>query len=285
MFSIIFNMMDDMKDNGVYDKANNFIMADHGENDLAQWSALLYKPAGSTGKYTENTAPVSAFDVTSTLNEIAGGDPKDIASGRTLSDIKEGEKRTRSFYRTSGNNATLNTDEYQTEGDASDADSMKLHKQYLLQDADSAADPYILGNKLSFRLNEATANVYCTEGFRTPAGGTTRIEGHHAQMVIPIDSPPKDGNLVVTLTRRDTLIDGDVTIAANGKTVYEEKDMTPKEYDPHDMQFTVPVSCLKDNTLTLDITFSAIPESEDDKPAGKRTLAVRVTTLVITAEE
>ena len=267
IFNIIFNMMDDMKDNGVYDKANIFIMADHGENDLAQWSALLYKPAGSTGKYTENTAPVSAFDVTSTLNEIAGGDPKDIASGRTLSDIKEGEKRTRSFYRTSGSNATLNTDEYQTESTASDADSMKLYKQYPLQDASAAAEPYILGNKLSFRLNEATANIYCTEGFRSPDGGTTSIEGHHAQMVIPLDTPPKDGNLVVTLTRRDILVDGDMTITANGETVYEEKDMTPKSYDSHELQFTVPVSALKDDTLTLDITFSAIPKSEDNKDA------------------
>ena len=285
IFNIIFNMMDDMKDNGVYDKANIFIMADHGENDLAQWSALLYKPAGSTGKYTESTAPVSAFDVTSTLNEIAGGDPKDIASGRTLSDIKEGEKRTRSFYRTSGSNATLNTDEYQTESTASDADSMKLYKQYPLQDASAAAEPYILGNKLSFRLNEATANIYCTDGFRSPDGGTTSIEGHHAQMVIPIDTPPKDGNLVVTLTRRDILVDGDMTITANGETVYEEKDMTPKSYDSHELQFTVPVSALKDNTLTLDITFSAIPKSEDNKDAGKRTRAIRVSDLVITAEE
>ena len=285
IFNINVNMMDDMKDNGVYDKANIFIMADHGENDLAQWSALLYKPAGSTGKYTVSTAPVSAFDVTSTLNEIAGGDPKDIASGRTLSDIKEGEKRTRSFYRTSGSNATLNTDEYQTESTASDADSMKLYKQYPLQDASAAAEPYILGNKLSFRLNEATANIYCTEGFRSPDGGTTSIEGHHAQMVIPLDTPPKDGNLVVTLTRRDILVDGDMTITANGETVYEEKDMTPKSYDSHELQFTVPVSALKDDTLTLDITFSAIPKSEDNKDAGKRTRAIRVSDLVITAEE
>ena len=104
-------------------------------------------------------------------------------------------------------------------------------------------------------------------------------------MVIPIDTPPKDGNLVVTLSRRDILVDGDMTITVNGETVYEEKDMTPKSYDSHELQFTVPVSALKDDTLTLDITFSAIPKSEDNKDAGKRTRAIRVSDLVITAEE
>lgn len=104
-------------------------------------------------------------------------------------------------------------------------------------------------------------------------------------MVIPLDTPPKDGNLVVTLTAVTSWWTATMTITANGETVYEEKDMTPKSYDSHELQFTVPVSALKDDTLTLDITFSAIPKSEDNKDAGKRTCAIRVSDLVITAEE
>ena len=56
-FHIIFDMLDDLKENGVYDKSNIIIMSDHGDKDQAQWGTLLYKPAGSTGAYNDEQRP------------------------------------------------------------------------------------------------------------------------------------------------------------------------------------------------------------------------------------
>lgn len=51
------------------------------------------------------------------------------------------------------------------------------------------------------------------------------------------------------------------------------------------LTFEVPVSALKDGKLTLDFTFTDIPESEEEKEAGTRMQTVRATKLVIDAAE
>ena len=97
MFKIVFAMLDDMKANGVYDNSNIFIIADHGAKrnlgngvyGMCQFAACLYKPAGSTGAFTTNDAPVSLLDVTATLDAIAGGDYSQVGSGRTVYEIQE----------------------------------------------------------------------------------------------------------------------------------------------------------------------------------------------------
>lgn len=277
-FHIIFDMLNNMRENGVYDNANIFIIADHGDNDKAQWAACLYKPAGATGKYTVSNAPVSFLDLTSTLDKIAGGDYTQVGSGRPLEDIKENETRTRTMYL---NNGTFVTGMYQTDSHASDADQLKLVKEYQLQDA-SSIEPYTLGTELSFSITEATGNVYCTHGFRTAMGATTTMEGHQSQMVIPIEDPPKNGELTVSLTYRDVVNATNMVITAGGEQVFEQ-DMKAQSYEGETITFNVPVTTLKDNQLTLDFTFADIPESEEEQAENSRTQTVRISKLVITA--
>lgn len=282
VFLIVKTMLEDMKANGVYDNANILIMADHGEQDLCQYAMCLYKPAGSTGAMKTSAAPISFLDISPTLDAIAGGDYKRIGSGRLLSDVQEGETRTRSFYLNVGSNANVITGRYETTGNAADASSLKLVQEYEISDASSQED-YQLDTQLSFAGNVATANVYCTHGFRAATNETTHMEGRYAQMVLPIADAPTSGELQVTLTYSHPYLDTDCTISVNGADYYTGHLEQDGDCDP--MQFTVPVSALKDGKLTLDFTFSGIDESEEDKPTGQRQRSIKARTLTVQAAD
>ena len=277
-FHIIFDMLDDLKENGVYDKSNIIIMSDHGDKGKAQGGTLLYKPAGSTGAYKTNSAPVSFLDIPATLASIAGGDVSDAGTGKTLDDIKEGETRTRTMYLHSGTNATNCTDEYQSTAHASDSDALKLVKQYTISD-NSTIPAYQLGKPLSFTIDKATGNVYCTYGFRTVQTNTTCMEGYRSQLVIPIENPPESGDLTATLSYKDVITACHMTITVDGETVLEH-DFARKDRNGK-VTFTFPASALKDGKLTIDFTVPSLPESEEDKEPGHRTKTVRITGLVI----
>lgn len=293
VFKIVFAMLDDMKANGVYDNSNIFIIADHGAKrnlgngvyGMCQFAACLYKPAGSTGAFTTNDAPVSLLDVTATLDAIAGGDYSQVGSGRTVYEIQEGETRTRTFYLPIGSNSTYITGQYETTAHARDPQALKLVKQYEIQVADK--NSYTLGDVLSFSsfpgANEKVGNVYCTHGFRATATKTTRMEGRYAQMVIPIANPPETGSLTVRLEHSSMVKESHLVISAGGKQVFRQNMV--KSHGQETLTFDVPVSALEDGTLTLDFTFTDVSESEEDKEAGTRTQTMPVTKLVITAAE
>ena len=279
VFLIVKTMLEDMKANGIYDNANILIMADHGDKGLCQYAMCLYKPAGSTGDLKTSAAPISFLDIAPTLDAIAGGDYQDVGSGRLLSDTQEGETRTRSFYRNVGSNANVITGRYETTKQASDSDALELVQEYEISDASNQED-YQLGTQLSFAGNVATANVYCTHGFRAATNETTHMEGRYAQMVLPIADAPTSGELQVTLTYSHPFLDTDYTISVNGTNYYTGHLEEGGKCDP--MQFTVPASELKDGKLTLDFTFSGIDESEEDKPTGHRQRSIKARTLTIT---
>lgn len=184
-FHIIFDMLDDLKENGVYDKSNIIIMSDHGDKGKAQWGTLLYKPGRVPPALIRPTAPRSpSWTSPPPWPPSPVEDVSDAGTGKTLDDIKEGETRTRTMYLHSGTNATNCTDEYQSTAHASDSDALKLVKQYTISD-NSTIPAYQLGKPLSFTIDKATGNVYCTYGFRTVQTNTTCMEGYRSQLVIP----------------------------------------------------------------------------------------------------
>ncbi len=278
IFHILQDMLEDLKENGVYDQSNILIIADHGDKGKCQYAACLYKPAGSTGDYTVSNAPVSFLDVPATIDAIAGGDVSQVGSGITLTDSKEGETRTRTMYLNIGTNATFITGQYESTANASDADALELVNQYKVLDA-SAAEPYTLGDELYFISEKPTANVYCTHGFRTVQTKTTRMEGRYAQMVIPIANPPESGKLKVSLEYNSVVHETHMTVSVGGEQVFEHNMV--KTDGKKTLSFEVPVSALEDGKLTLDFTLTDIPESEEEKEAGTRTQTVRATKLVI----
>ena len=282
VFHIVFELLDSMRENGVYDKANILIVADHGDKGKAQWAACLYKPAGATGEFKTNKGPVSFLDLPATLDSIAGGDVSKVGSGKTVTEGASAGKRTRTMYLNIGNNATFVTGEYHTDDHASVAKSLKLVNQYDVTDA-STIKPYKLGKELFFTSEKATANAYCTHGFRTVNTNTTRMEGHWSQMVIPIKKPPKTGNLRFSMEYYSVKNESHMVVTVGGKTVFEQ-DMV-KSRDHKTIDFDVPVSALEEDRLTVNFTFDDIPESEEEKDPGTRMQTVRATKLIITAEE
>lgn len=283
VFHIVKDMLEDMKENGVYDNANIFIIADHGDKGKCQYAACLYKPAGSTGAYATSDAPISFADISATFADIAGADPSTAGSGTPLTDVAEGETRTRNYYLNIGTNADFITGEFESDGHASDTDALKLVDQYEVLSGGSV-DAYPLGKELSFASDRADANLYCTHGFRTVQTNTTRTEGRYAQMVIPIADPPKSGTLTVRYGLSNHMMhDSHMIITVGGETVFEDDMVTP--YHSKEIVFDVPVSALEDGTLTIDFEFTDVPESEEEKDAGTRRQTLKLTTLTITAGE
>ena len=282
IFQIVEDMMADMKKNGVYDKSNIFIIADHGDKGKFQWAMCLYKPAGATGELKTSDAPVSLLDVTTTLDALAGGDSSKVGAGRTLTEVKEKEARARNYYLNVGSNATFITGEFETTGHASDSEALKLVHEYDVTDPADIPD-YRLGTELSFAGDKATANVYCTHGFRTATNATTHMEGRTGQMVIPIADPPGDGELEVKLELSSVKNATPMEIRVGDKTVLslDLKDPLPKKDKVQ--TFRVPVSALEDGKLTLDFTFSGIPAGEEDKPAGTRLRSVKLKGITVRA--
>lgn len=283
VFHILRDMLEDLQESGVYDKSNILIIGDHGDKGKCQYTACLYKPAGSTGAYTVSDAPISFLDVPATIAAIAGGDSSKVGSGLTLTDIQEGTSRVRKYYLNIGSNASCITGEYETTGHASDTDALNLVNQYEVTSAADATD-YQLGTELSFAGNKATANVYCTRGFRDATNVTTHMEGRYAQMVIPIADPPEHGNLQVAMGFSSVINESHLVVSVNGETVFED-DLT-KQYDKKkEIAFQVPVTALKDNQLTIDFTYTDIPEREEEKDAGTRMQTIKATTLVISVAD
>lgn len=85
-----------LKDNGVYDKCDIILMADHGHSVYydKKYPLLMYKPANQqTTGITVSKAPISYDELFPTLKMLAGAEP----GGRTIFDIAEDEQRVRIF--------------------------------------------------------------------------------------------------------------------------------------------------------------------------------------------
>lgn len=88
-----------LKENGVYDNSDIFVLADHGLylHYDKKYPLLMCKPADQTGTgITVSNAPISMNDVYPTLIRLAGGE----TDGRTIFDIGEDEERVRHFVST-----------------------------------------------------------------------------------------------------------------------------------------------------------------------------------------
>lgn len=96
---IIGEYLQTLKEYGVYDNSDIFIMADHGyRNEYKDCSVMtplfMYKPAYSTDTGIKiSNAPISHADLFPTYVKLAGGEPEE----RTIFDIPEDEERVRYF--------------------------------------------------------------------------------------------------------------------------------------------------------------------------------------------
>lgn len=273
-FTYLFEMFDDMKENGVFDKSTIIVTADHGDIDLVQHPILLIKKANAKrgSGYKTSEAPVSHFDLPATLvSTLTGADYSSYGSGKSYFDIKEGESRTRTFYLNTGSNKDARVEEYRVKGSAYDDKSMELMDCYYTNGG--VQEKYKLGTLLTFTM-DATANVYCTEGFRQTTGWRTPMAGPKGQMVIPIDSIPKDAeDLHVYFGVQNIDLETTCTIEANGRQIF--KGELESSMEDEGLNLLVPTKIMpNNNVLTLDFYFDGVDESEMDLDVNERTMTI-----------
>lgn len=285
-FNYLKQYFDNMKENGVYDKATIIITADHGDiNPVPSHPILLVKKSGDNEGYTVNENPTSHFDLLPTMADSLGlSDYSKYASGKTFSDITKDENRSRYFYNNTGSNNNSRVDEFELAPGISayDMDNTKLINSYKYKGGET--NKYRLGTKLTFEI-DATANVYCTEGFRQTTGWRTPMAGYYSKMEIPIESVPSNAsflNVHLGVQYVDTVTP--VRVKANGTEIFDGT-IDNENYKNEIWELKVPRELIgNDNTLTLEFEYYELDPEEMDLDINDRTLTVSLNTFMIDAE-
>lgn len=278
-FAYLFKMLDDLRENGMYENATIIITADNGDTAMNQNPLLLVKEKGKSEGYTVSDAPVSLFDLPSTVASTATARYSSYGSGRTFFDAENSKSsRIRYFYLNAGSNADSRIEEYKCTADAADSSKLTLMNNFYIFGGE--VENYVLGTELKFTTDE-TAAVYCTEGFGHTNGWRTILRGPVGQMVIPIESIPESApDLHVYFNVMSVYENTACVIRANGKVVFDrELDSSVKK---NGLNFRVPASVIgPDNTLTLDFEFPDVDQSELNLGANERTAIIAFTSFKI----
>ncbi|MBQ3416344.1 MAG: hypothetical protein IJH32_00700 [Ruminococcus sp.] len=275
----VFEMIDDLIDDGKYDSTEIIITGDNGERNLSQHPMLLYKPKNAAGAYTESDAPVTLFDLPSTLASSVSSKYYLYGSGKTFKDAEKlYEERVRYFYLNAGSNADSRVEQYKSSSKASDYLHMTLQNNYYVNGG--VVENYRLGEELMFTTDE-TAAIYCTEGFGHTNGYRTMLRGPHGQMVIPIENVPQnDDDLHVFFNVLSVSEPTECIIYANGEEVYDRV-LNPAMRNTG-LNFLVPEWIIDtDGTLTLDFYFPEISDDEMNLEANDRTIIMSFTSFKI----
>ncbi|MBQ7134359.1 MAG: hypothetical protein IJO20_07675 [Ruminococcus sp.] len=269
-FNCLFSMLDDLKSNGVYENATIIITADVGNKEFNQHPLLLIKESGKSEGYETDSAPLSLFDFAPTLLSPLSENYTEYGSGKTFFDFESDATRTRYFYLNTGENADTRIEQYSTRGNADDTEKMRLLDSFY---SSTEITDYRLGTSRTFTM-DATANMYCVEGFLSTTGWRTPLAGPQAQMVIPIASIPGDAEDIHAYFEIHSIsTPSDCIIYANGRQVYSGT--INKSSINEGLNFTIPSSLIgNDNTVTLSFRFTDIDDSEMDLDLNKRTKTV-----------
>lgn len=117
--TLIRELINQMKNLGIYDCSSIVIMADHGRNDSRQNPILYIKGRNERHPMKENAAPVAWGDLQKAIARLADGEKSD-----NLFDYKEGDYRERLYYSYDvfGNDPII---EYIQYGNAGDLESLR----------------------------------------------------------------------------------------------------------------------------------------------------------------
>lgn len=274
-FNCLFSMIDDLKENGAYENATIIITANIGNKGMTQNPVLLIKEAGKSEGYEKNHAPLSAFDFAPTLASQVTDNYENYGSGKTFFDFESEATRTRYFYLNTGENSDIRIEQYSTRSDANDTENLRLLDNFY---SSKSGSKYRLGTSRTFQM-DATANMYCTEGFCSTTGWRTPMAGPQAQMVIPIASIPSDAEDIHVFFGIHSIDKATrCNIYANGRQVFSAK--INKSFVNDGLNFTVPTSLIgDDNTVTLDFVFPDISSDELELEQNKRTKTISMQTF------
>ena len=260
-FCCILRMIDDLKENGKYDRARIVITADNGDTEYNQRPVLLYKDKRDKDAYRTSDAPVSLFDLPATLASTVTNDYKEIGTGKSFKDDEQAAwNRRRFFYRSTGSNAESRIEEYKTNSPKTGADDLKLVNSYYINGGQ--VDEYVLGMELTFTEDE-TAAMYCKEGFGHTNGWRTIINSTTAVMEIPIaDIPDNIEDLHAYFHVLNIYEETPCVITANGEEVFSGK--LSSDVRMTGLNFLIPADVIgRDKTIRLTFRFPELTEDTD----------------------
>lgn len=285
-FKYLQTFFDNMKENKVYENSTIIITADHGDKEPNPCHPImLVKEKGSSKDLKQSNAPISAFDLLPTLAKSVGiSDYSTYATGKAFDDYKEDDQRDRYYYNNTGANADARVDEYLLANGLTSYQKDKLQLIQSYYTNGGVVEKYKLGTELSFEI-DATANIYCKDGFRQTTGFRTPLAGPHSEMEIPIDSIPNDTqNLILHLGIHNIDNGGHMVSKANGTTIYDDT-ITYDNNAFKPLNLIIPRSAIgEDNVLNLTFDFDYIDSSELNLDVPNRTMTISFKTIMIEAQ-
>ena len=281
-FTMIGELLGEMKSKGIYDGATIIITADHGDLDKAQHPALLIKNAGESEGYTVSDKPVSMFDLPVLFASLSGSQLENQQYGCSIDSLKDGEKRVREFFVNTSGSSQIDVVHYSTDSKADDYAAVKALETFT--DELGADTPCKLGETLSFGA-DATGNRYAVEGFGSNTGFRTVARGPYIKLEVPIENLPEKGSLDINF---DILAEKDQTIRvyANGECIYDE--FTKAADIAHNLTVNAPLSIFTEetgNVLTLEFKLPDTPEEQLELPVLERDVVLSFKTMTFTEGE
>ena len=276
VFRIVKEMLDEMKEKGIYDSSTILITADHGDFRQCQWMMCMLKEAGAEGECTYSHAPVSAFDYSIYLAGL-GGQTMTNQYGTDMLSLAEDQQRDRYLFRNTTDNSKLVIMEFMTSDDVSKYNKLKKLDEFV---DDGEVVPYILGDRMGFDADN-TGNPYAVEGFAENHGFRTKLKGPLATLVIPFaEQPKKKLSCDIEIHSRTEISMGmNCVIKANGQEVYRH--VVDEEMIEKGISFDLDPSIFKDNTLQLDFEFPDLPQEEMNIELVHRTSTISIVSIVI----
>lgn len=141
---MIFNYIDQLKQEGIYDDTTIIIMADHGQTgtiehlDDMRSISLMVKPAGVSGGTAElpyNSAPLNQDNIRSYILKSFGIDYS--AYGPAIDDIDENAQITRYFYMSGSDALKIHRDDhlvtYKIDGDINDFNNWSIEEEHKIE--------------------------------------------------------------------------------------------------------------------------------------------------------
>ena len=241
---IMMNFIQALKEAGVYDNTDIVITADHGWQNRYN-PLLLIKRQHTTGKLEVSHAPVSYIeDFEPTILSMI--DPS-YEGEKTVFDYQEGEIRKRIFYM-----YDINTDRSYnsrtTYIDYNDANVCSFRKECTEEDL-----KYTLGDRIVFTEAD-DGRRYFREGISHVETDFSWSNGKQGHMYLDLSENDLSGRSELSghFQLRDIFGDAQhVLIKAKGQTLYDAV-VTKQQKD---IDFTIPVECLDEGTLTLELDY------------------------------
>ena len=277
VFKIVTEILEDMKEKGIYDSATIILTADHGERHEGEYLTFLYKAPFADHPYKTSHVPVSMFDLPVLLYQLAGED-ENGEYGTDFTKLSEDEVRLRHFFRNQRGTSKINIEEYETIADAGDADSLRL---VTVHESQNGKQPVARGTTLLFN-QDATGNVYAEEGFGNNTGYRSILYGPYANLSIPLADLPAEGEIAVSITLANVSKTGyPYSIYANALEMCSgtvDKDMLK-----NGISFTVPVESFDENRiLNIEFVFPSVSKDElDIKKVNSRTQTLSLVDMTI----